>query len=97
MKINRDDMLELTRRMTSSRSHIMRLAGAYIDEEGYVAMPITVFDIKKHRTKDEMIRSFTGVELPVDFNKRSLNHGYLLAELSKDIPYLKFHLNHMEN
>ena len=36
MKINREDMLELTRRMTSSRSHIMRLAGAYIDEEGYV-------------------------------------------------------------
>ena len=34
MKINREDMLELTRRMTSSRSHIMRLAGAYIDEKG---------------------------------------------------------------
>ena len=34
--INRNDMLELTRRMTDSRTHIARLAGAYMDEEGYV-------------------------------------------------------------
>ena len=57
-----------------------------IEEEGYVAMPITIFDIKKYRTKNELIRGFTGVDIPVDFNKRSLNHGYLLAEFSKKIP-----------
>ena len=34
--INRDDMLELTRRMTSARSNLVRIAGAYIDEEGYI-------------------------------------------------------------
>lgn len=34
--IQREDMLELTRRMTASRSHLVRLAGAYMDEEGYV-------------------------------------------------------------
>jgi hypothetical protein len=34
--INREDMLELTRRMTPSRSHLVRLAGAYLDEEGYI-------------------------------------------------------------
>lgn len=34
--INREDMLELTRRMTASRSNLVRLAGAYIDEEGFV-------------------------------------------------------------
>lgn len=34
--IDREDMLELTRRMTASRSHLVRLAGAYMDEEGYV-------------------------------------------------------------
>ena len=33
--INRDDMLELTRRMTPSRNCFSRVAGAYIDEEGY--------------------------------------------------------------
>lgn len=34
--INREDMLELTRRMSASRTHLARLAGAYMDEEGYV-------------------------------------------------------------
>lgn len=29
-------MLELTRRMTSSRTHLVRIAGAYIDEEGFI-------------------------------------------------------------
>ena len=72
--------------LCSNGQHIMKDIIRTINEEGYVAMPITIFDIKKHRTKDEMIRSFTGTDLPVDFNKRSLNHGYLLTELSKDIP-----------
>ena len=65
--------------------HIIKDIVRTIDEDGYVAMPITVFDIKKYRTKDEMIRGFTGSDLPVDFNRRSLNHGYLLAELAKHI------------
>lgn len=34
--INREDMLELTRRMTPARSSVARIAGAYYDEEGYV-------------------------------------------------------------
>ena len=34
--VNRDDMLELTRRMTPARASIDRIAGAYFDEEGYV-------------------------------------------------------------
>lgn len=33
--IDREDMLELTRRMTPERSSISRVAGAYFDEEGY--------------------------------------------------------------
>lgn len=35
-RINRDDMLELTRRMTIKRNCFDRIAGAYLDEEGYV-------------------------------------------------------------
>ncbi|MDE5778548.1 MAG: DUF4317 domain-containing protein [Lachnospiraceae bacterium] len=35
-KINREDMLELTRRMTLKRNCFSRIAGAYIDEEGFV-------------------------------------------------------------
>ena len=34
--IQREDMLELTRRMTPARSHIDRIAGAYYDKEGYI-------------------------------------------------------------
>ena len=34
--LNRDDMLELTRRMTPARSCFTRIAGAYLDEEGFV-------------------------------------------------------------
>ena len=36
MRINREDMLELTRRMTVKRSSMTRIAGAYMDREGYV-------------------------------------------------------------
>lgn len=35
-KINREDMLELTRRMTLKRNCFDRIAGAYMDEEGIV-------------------------------------------------------------
>ena len=34
--IRREDMLELTRRMNLSRSSLDRIAGAYLDEDGYV-------------------------------------------------------------
>ncbi|MDO4621558.1 MAG: DUF4317 family protein [Eubacteriales bacterium] len=36
MHIDRSDMLELTRRMTLSRNCFSRLAGAYMDEEGFI-------------------------------------------------------------
>ena len=35
-KINREDMLELTRRMTLKRNCFSRIAGAYLDEDGFV-------------------------------------------------------------
>ena len=35
-QINREDMLELTRRMTLKRNCFDRIAGAYMDEEGFV-------------------------------------------------------------
>ena len=35
-KINREDMLELTRRMTLKRNCFDRIAGAYLDEEGFI-------------------------------------------------------------
>ena len=35
-QINREDMLELTRRMTLKRNCIDRIAGAYLDRDGFV-------------------------------------------------------------
>lgn len=44
MSINREDMMELTRRMTLSRNCFSRLAGAYMDEEGSsTALSILIF------------------------------------------------------
>lgn len=34
--INREDMLELTRRMTIARTSMTRLAGSYMDADGYI-------------------------------------------------------------
>lgn len=34
--INREDMMELTRRMTVSRSSMTRIAGSYMDEDGFI-------------------------------------------------------------
>ena len=35
-QINREDMLELTRRMTLKRNCFDRIAGAYLDRDGFV-------------------------------------------------------------
>ena len=34
--INREDMLELTRRMTPKRASITRIAGCYLDKDGEI-------------------------------------------------------------
>ena len=34
--INREDMLELTRRMTPKRTSITRIAGSYMDADGFI-------------------------------------------------------------
>ena len=44
--IERADMLELTRRMTLSRSSIDRIAGAYMDREGFVDGSFNVHFLK---------------------------------------------------
>lgn len=36
MKIDREDMLEITRRLTPTRCNLSRIAGAYMNEEGYI-------------------------------------------------------------
>ncbi len=51
--INREDMLELTRRMTLSRNCFSRVAGAYFDEEGYVDGTFHIHFLKLSRSDQE--------------------------------------------
>ena len=39
--INREDMLELTRRMTPSRTSFTRIAGCYVDKDGDLREALT--------------------------------------------------------
>ena len=67
--INREDMLELTRRMTPSRTCMDRIAGGYMDEDGF----FFIMDRKKDmalvggynvypREVDEVLMSHPGIE-----------------------------------
>lgn len=51
--INREDMLELTRRMTMSRNCFHRIAGAYFDREGYVDGTFNVHFQKLKKAEQE--------------------------------------------
>lgn len=52
--INREDMLELTRRMTLKRNCFNRIAGAYLDEEGFVDGTFNTH-FQKLSTKDQQL------------------------------------------
>lgn len=52
-RINREDMLELTRRMTVNRNCFHRIAGAYFDEEGYVDGTFNIHFQKLSRSDQE--------------------------------------------
>jgi hypothetical protein len=51
--INREDMLELTRRMTISRNCFHRIAGAYFDREGYVDGSFNIHFQKLQKAEQE--------------------------------------------
>ncbi len=57
-KINREDMLELTRRMTLKRNCFDRIAGAYLDEEGFVDGTFNKH-FQKLSTKDQKSKDST--------------------------------------
>lgn len=57
MRIDREDMLELTRRMTTQRSCFSRIAGAYMDEEGFVDGSFNTLFLKlKKPEQEKMLR-----------------------------------------
>ena len=64
-KINREDMLELTRRMTLKRNCFDRIAGAYLDEEGFVDGTFNKhFKSCRQRIRRAILRSQRRCRLP---------------------------------
>lgn len=53
MNIDRKDMLELTRRMTVARNCFSRIAGAYMDEEGFIDGTFHTHFLKLSRADQE--------------------------------------------
>ena len=49
--INREDMLELTRRMTPSRTCFDRIAGTYISEDGEVDDSFNIHFLNRRRVR----------------------------------------------
>ena len=69
-KINRDDMLELTRRMTLKRNCFSRIAGAYLDEEGLVGGTFNQHFLKLSQ-KDQKINLEIAKTIP--FSETNVN------------------------
>ena len=53
MKIDRYDMLELTRRMSVARNCFSRIAGAYMDEDGFVDESFNTHFLKLTKSEQE--------------------------------------------
>ena len=60
MHIDREDMLELTRRMTVSRNCFSRIAGAYMDEEGFIDGTFNTHFLKLSGSEKEKNLNITG-------------------------------------
>ena len=58
MHIDREDMLELTRRMTIARNCFNRVAGAYMDEEGFIDGSFNTHFLKLSPADNEQLKNF---------------------------------------
>ena len=80
-KINREDMLELTRRMTLKRNCFDRIAGAYLDEEGFLDGTFNKH-FQKLSTKDQ--KSNLEIAKTVPFSETNVQlREYLFEEAQK--------------
>lgn len=67
--INREDMLELTRRMNVSRNSLDRIAGAYMDEEGYID---GTFNIHFKNLKGSDLEEKLGIAKAIPFSRTNV-------------------------
>lgn len=76
MKINREDMLELTRRMTPKRNCFSRIAGAYFDEEGFIDGTFNRHFLKLSQKDIETNLNLAKTVPFSDTNKNLIYHPY---------------------
>lgn len=69
-RINREDMLELTRRMTPARNCFSRIAGAYLDGEGFVD---GTFNIHFGKLSQKEQKSNLAIAKAIPFSQTNLN------------------------
>lgn len=76
-KINREDMLELTRRMTLKRNCFGRIAGAYFDDSGFLDGTFNTHFLKlSQREREEKL----GIAKAIPFSETNVNlkaYGFL--------------------
>ena len=80
-RINREDMLELTRRMTISRNCFSRVVGAYFDEEGYVDGTFNIHFLKLSKA-DQGKNLKLAKAIPFADTNRQLKE-YVFPEMAK--------------
>lgn len=81
--INRDDMLELTRRMTVSRTSFTRIAGSYVDSEGYIDGTFNV-NFLSLSPKDKQNNLAIAKTIPFSETNENLN-AYSFTEKNGDM------------
>lgn len=82
-QINREDMLELTRRMTVKRNCFCRIAGGYMDEEGYV--------------EGSFNRNFLQLETKLQEKNIALAKTVPFAETNKELVGIRFDKEEMSS
>lgn len=81
--INREDMLELTRRMTVSRTSFTRIAGSYIDSEGYIDGTFNT-NFLKLSPKEKQTNLALAKAIPFSDTNENLK-AYTITEHNKNI------------
>ena len=83
--INREDMLELTRRMTPARSHIDRIAGAYYDAEGYIDGTFNTHFLKLSTAEKTKNLELAKAVLQAETNKQLKDTGFRKPQENREV------------
>ena len=82
-RINRDDMLELTRRMTIARTSMTRIAGSYMDADGFIDGTFNTNFLKlKNSEKEKNLTS------PIMISSQSFSESWHFSHIANNLSTL---------